>query len=396
MEKREKLWLKITIYAIGYGVYGPGIVIPLITAILSEFTDASLFATNMVLSGGASIFGLISALLTGVFVKYIDKRKLLLFGTTLFFLSGVSGIFATSMNYLIVIQSLCGFADGIMLVTVLTLIPELFSDEKERSSIFAMNFAFSSLFSMITIFMAGVLCTISWRLAFITDIVAVIPIFLVYKNIPATAKEEQVAKSDKPKEKINWNPLPVIIAISIYLIINSLAVIPYFMLDLYVSENLLGNSVLTGTLSTVVNLVALGFSVIFSKVYMKTKRIMPFVFSVILSLVFIFLFLTRSVPVVFICLALQGVMSTTVYLYYQCVIAQKTPSSKLGFYMGLYMVAQYLGPVIGPYLPNVVSGVVPSVDTLTKSYVYLGIVAGVIAVFYGIGALVKPKENIVQ
>lgn len=388
----NKRWLKIILCSIGFGAYGTGIVIPLITEILNEFPNASLFQQNMVLTGGASIFGLIAALLTGIFIKYVSKRKLLLLGTTLFFIGGVAGAFATGMGYLIVTQSLCGFAAGIMLTTVLALIPELFPDEKEQSGVFGLNYAFCSLFSMFTTMMAGILCTISWRLAFLTDIVAFIPIVLVWKFIPEIPVEHNATKEqakEKPKEKLKWNRKPTIIAIIMYLVINAIAVTPYFMLDLYVSENGLGNSVLTGALTMAVNITALVFSVMFAAVYMRTKRFLPAIFSFLLAAILILLFATKSIFMVFLCLGAQGIMSSLCYLYYQMAIAQNTPCSSLGFFMGLYIVDQYIGPFIGPYLPSSVQAVFPNVTTLTGSYLYLGILMAII----GAGYLIFGMKN---
>ena len=148
--------MKVALWTAGYGALSDSVIVPLLSAILEEFSDASETMRNLFVSGASAVMAMIFAMLTGVLMRHFSKRKLLILGTTLFAIGGIGGAFAHSMEFLLLTRMLDGMSDGIIMTTAASLVAQLFPDEKERSSFFSYNTVFSALFGMATASIAGV------------------------------------------------------------------------------------------------------------------------------------------------------------------------------------------------------------------------------------------------
>ena len=175
--------MKVALWTAGYGALSDSVIVPLLSAILEEFSDASETMRNLFVSGASAVMAMIFAMLTGVLMRHFSKRKLLILGTTLFAIGGIGGAFAHSMEFLLLTRMFDGMSDGIIMTTAASLVAQLFPDEKERSSFFSYNTVFSALFGMATASIAGVLCVKSWRLGFLANGLAFVPVILAILSL---------------------------------------------------------------------------------------------------------------------------------------------------------------------------------------------------------------------
>lgn len=369
-ESKQNFWLKVSLYACGYGAYSDGVVIPLMTAIATAFPNASTVQLNLFLSGGSAICALIGALLTGVLVRYVTKRTLLLCGTVSFLIGGVCGFWGQSIEFLIAMRMLDGLSDGILMTVVSALIPELFPDELDRSHTFGMHSVFATIFSLFSSTLAGILCLKGWRYGFLPNALSVCSVFLVLAFVPKTPLERKQAKTQicRPEKRLLRAEL---LSVLVFLLNSSLTTVAYYDLDYYIQENGFGNSAMTGAVSVAVNLAMMASGLFYRQIYAHLKRWIFPVTALCYTGVFLGLYFTRSVSVVVALMALSGLLASTICLSYQMYFAQNTPSNRMGFIMSLFVVTQYMGTFAAPFLPGAVQMLVPSVTTISGTYPYL-------------------------
>ncbi len=145
MKDKKNLMCKAAIVSCGYGIFSDSVIVPVITGIYEEFPSASMFLKNYVLTGGY-LFSLFASLAAGILMKKISKRKLMLFGSICFFIGGFGAVFTSSMEYLALMRTLDGLSDGILAATALSLITELYKDERERASMIGLYTGVSAAF----------------------------------------------------------------------------------------------------------------------------------------------------------------------------------------------------------------------------------------------------------
>ena len=78
--RSKKFFEKAALLCCGYGLMSDAVIVPLATSILREFPDTSEVLLNFIM-GGAFLFSLVSALITGRIIHRLNKKKVLLLGT---------------------------------------------------------------------------------------------------------------------------------------------------------------------------------------------------------------------------------------------------------------------------------------------------------------------------
>lgn len=234
--------------------------IPMVNAISVEFSNASAFLLNYVISGNA-ILALISGLVTGVLLRYIRRKPLLIGGTLVFAIGGIGGAFSTSLEFLAVMRSLDAISDGILTVTTAVMIVELWKSEKEQSFVFGMHSAFAGTFGCIVGIFAGYISVHSWRHVFYINGVTFISVILCILFVPDTKPPKYEHKEEGHLEewekRLVWKPLPFVGILGAMLVLGSLCYMIAMLLDLFIAEQGIGNSIITGYMSIIT--AAVGF-----------------------------------------------------------------------------------------------------------------------------------------
>ena len=258
---RTRDWLtKIALCSAGYGLFSDSVMIPMVNAIFVEFSNASAFLLNYVISGNA-ILALISGLVTGVLLRYIRRKPLLIGGTLVFAIGGIGGAFSTSLEFLAVMRSLDAISDGILTVTTAVMIVELWKSEKEQSFVFGMHSAFAGTFGCIVGIFAGYISVHSWRHVFYINGVTFISVILCILFVPDTKPPKYEHKEEGHLEewekRLVWKPLPFVGILGAMLVLGSLCYMIAMLLDLFIAEQGIGNSIITGYMSIIT--AAVGF-----------------------------------------------------------------------------------------------------------------------------------------
>ena len=385
---RAKILATIAICFAGYGAYSDSVVYPIITSILEEFPDTSVGCTNMFLTGASAIAAIFAAFLTGVLVKYIRKRTLIILGTTAFFVGGVAGFFARNMGFLIAMRALDGFSDGMLATASAVMITQIFQEEKERSRVFALYIVASLVLSIISGSLSGVLCTIGWRYSFLANSASFIPILLAVFFLPDTPLEPLVKRT---REKLRWKPAKPLGAIGMYLLLSALAFVCSICSSFYVSENAIGNSVLVGFSQSVGKIVCLVITLCFTPIYVRFKKFIPFFSCMSFTAIYLLLYFWPSAVMLFLAMAILNVGMSLIPTYFELKVSQNTPEARMGLMMGLYTISIYGANLLCPYVPTTLQAVMGS-STYTATYVPVAVIMGAISLFYLV-RLVSGREQ---
>ncbi len=394
-KKRDK-WVKIAIYMAGYGMFSDNVVIPLITKISEDFTDASLFSLNFVISG-CGVAAIIASIFTGILMKYFDKRNLIIAGTVIFSVGGIAGAFSPNITFLAVTRTIDAISDGILTTVTSTLIAQLWKSEKERSDIAGWYNAVSCIFGAFMSIAAGYLAVYSWRFSFLINGVSIIGTIFCILFIPK-GLSEPISRSraasipETIMDDIPYHPLKLILSLIAYMIISSLCYELSFLINLYVVEKNFGNTVISGYLSFLITAVAFLGCISMSPLYAKIKKLLPSFFSVVAGL-FMYLYAIANSPIIaMICGAVVGYMGGIIVVYYHWYIIQNTPRRYLNVYAGLESALIYLNGYLAVYIPSI-NTVLFHTQTISESLEYSSFGLIVIGILYFLIWVVSRQRN---
>ena len=152
--------------------------------------------TRLVLSMPA-LFTVISAPLAGAASDRFGRKKLLVAALILFAISGVSGYFAPSLEFLLIGRALLGVSVGITMTTSTALIADYYEGQ-DRAGMLGLQFAVMTAGAVVCLGLGGFLADIGWREPFLIYLfaAAILPVVVLVLYEP---KREPVAKQTGSK-----------------------------------------------------------------------------------------------------------------------------------------------------------------------------------------------------
>ncbi|MBR3301233.1 MAG: MFS transporter, partial [Firmicutes bacterium] len=171
--RSNKFLEKAALLCCGYGLMSDAVIVPLATSILREFPDTSEVLLNFIM-GGAFLFSLVSALITGRIIHRLNKKKVLLFGTLVYSIASFVSAFAPSAAFLAVTRAIDGLTDGMVGVAVVLAINEVYEDPQERNSMVGLHWTAVSAYGVALSLLSGFLCVYSWRASLFSNILSFI------------------------------------------------------------------------------------------------------------------------------------------------------------------------------------------------------------------------------
>lgn len=372
----------------GFGAYSDNVIIPLLNHIFTEYPNTSLFMQNYIITGSA-VASIVAALLASILMRYISKRTLLIWGTVMFIIGGVSGCFAHNMLFLALARTIDAASDGLLGAVAISLIVELFQEPLKRGKVIGWSNACSCIYGIIASFLAGIIALYHWRAAFLNNGVAIITLILIVRYIPQTEMR------DKPGEKIDSDivvsekkydkryKMDIVLDMVALLIMGSCGCQIYFLMDLYVAERGLGTSVLSGTMTSVITFTAVLTCVIFARVcHVMKKYSIVLMFGLSATSLLIFSLADSSVVLLVggIC---AGVGQGAANVYFTLHIGNIAPPKAVETAISLMTAMQYGYMFLGPYLPTIVRKIIGD-GSINSSFYYTGLAVA----FCGIGWMI--------
>lgn len=374
---KKGLLIKITILLAGYGMFSDVIVVPIVTAIFTEFPNSNTFIQNFVITGPALI-AIPTLLIAGKLAQYFSKKDLLMFSFIVYLIGGIGGAFVNSIELLAITRAISGAAVGLIGVLALSLIPEIYTDIAERGQVIGLYNAVSAVFGVIMSILSGVIAlTSGWRNSFFLNSLAFISLALIVFFLPRTPPEGKLIKQEEViqgNSNYSYKSIIAIIIAVFYYTAPTCAI--YYCIDIYVVEKALGTSALSGTITAGMTLGTFLTSLAFGIIYMKLRRLMPPVFFIVTGVCFIILTYTTSPLIVLIACILVGGFSALSASYYPMVISEIVPESKLSIIMSFYMITLNISFFLSTYVPIVIQRIF-RVESTADSLIYIGILLGI-------------------
>ncbi len=195
METKNKTMVKMGIYSCALLMMGAIAVASNLANIMAAFPDV---APTTIVSYMISIPCLIVipvTIITGKLMDKIAKKTLMIVGVLCWLIGGVMPFFLTSLSTILVMRCIIGVGVGMVQTLCAALVVENFDDEAERNQTMGNVAAFQMVGCVIFSLVAGNLGSISWNVAFLVHLIALVSlvgaIFLLPYKKPVSGSGEK-------------------------------------------------------------------------------------------------------------------------------------------------------------------------------------------------------------
>lgn len=292
--------LKPTIISISMTTVMAGAAIsPALGVIAEAFSEASSTTIKMMLTAPSIAiipFTFIASFLT----TKLPKKTIILLALCLFLIGGVGAQFMPTMGLMILFRLILGAGVGLLMPLSQSLIYDYFTGE-ERTQMMGYNSAFSNFSGIATMLVAGWLARFCWRYAFYVYAIGILVFILILLFLPKG--EIKKVKQNEEKSKLPISILGYALALgAIMLAYYSVAT----NIALYLKQSDLGGSVLAGIIVSLTTFGGMVTSLLLVQLVSILKKFLVPVMLLFMSIVFLLLAFTNSIPIVMLSVCFVG------------------------------------------------------------------------------------------
>ncbi len=385
-QQRKSLLCKLALISCGYGMFSDSVIVPILTNIYNEFPQSGIFLNNFVVTGGY-LFSLIAAVLTGIYINRVSKRKLLISAMICFIIGGVGGCLSSSMEFLALTRIIDGISDGMINVVAMSLISEIYTDEKERAQTIALHTGVGAGFGVLLSLFSGIIAqSYNWRYAFLLNFGSVLSLICIILAVPDTKREDNIEELPlKERLKRSFTKKTTGIYL-LHFVAAAWYCILFVFVDLYVHEKSFGASALSGIISSAGSITTFITGFCFAPIYIKIKDTVGTAGNIGLAITFLILCIVNTTPMAFVMFVLAAFFYTMLNSYYTFKISISVNEEDVGLCMGMMNSVYNLGCFLSSYIPYGVMALF-KVDTVSSSLGYLSAVPAAIGLILGIKVL---------
>ncbi len=189
----NNLLVKISILSISLlTVMASAAISPALAKIRQAFPSADITLIKLVLTL-PSLLIIPFSLLGGWLASRMKKKAILLIGLVIYFIGGVGGGLARSIEQLLIIRGLFGVGVGLIIPLSISLIAD-FYEKEERAKMMGLSGSVSHFGGVVFLLLSGWLACMSWRYAFGVYGLSALIMFTVFFWLP----EPQIRKTPGP------------------------------------------------------------------------------------------------------------------------------------------------------------------------------------------------------
>jgi MFS family permease len=155
---------------------------PALAKIKQAFPAADITLIKLILTL-PSLFIIPASLLSGVLVRRMKKKHVLLIGLVIYFIGGIGGGFSTTITQLLVIRALFGIGAGLIIPLSTSLIADFFEGDA-RTKMMGYSGSLSHFGGVVFLLISGWLACMSWRYAFYVYGLSVLTFLLILFCLP--------------------------------------------------------------------------------------------------------------------------------------------------------------------------------------------------------------------
>lgn len=318
-------------------------------------------AVNFFISGPYIVIMCVSFISPAIYSR-TNRKKALLTACVIFTVSALLFTRQVSIYGFIAVNLICGTASAYINVAAVTMIAELYVDERIRAKYMGYyNSAMAAAGSLFSV-AAGYLAHRSWVGAFNVYWTAALMTLMVALFIPSLPKTLFDQEKDKMENGTGIARLGSRFWIMLlnFIVLGITYFVPGFFLSLYIVEHGLGDVGYAGIALSVDTLGGAVFAFFFDRTYRKLGSFTSVVSDVLMSVVLLLLYLFPNRFLLIIIVTLMGgaYMTSIAYVYQE--VTEVVPSVCMTRAMGIVVGVQYIATFLATYITT---GLMKLLDT---------------------------------
>ncbi|HWR42094.1 MFS transporter [Sporomusa sp.] len=383
----NNFYLKMTIALMSFALMGDFVVIPAIGGIYSDLPNANPVLLDFILTGPMMV-AVLSSIMSGFLASYIRKKSLLIGSYILFILVTYGGALLVNIYYIVAMRALAGFATGMIAVTSLGLISEVFVKDAERSSMLGLFNGVMAGAGIILSFASGFLATNDWKNSFYLYLAGIPIVLMMIAYLPKTPPE---GKGESINKLVQFPFRHFgMVAVS-FLLFNALYDIVAYYIAIYLEEAQLGDASMAGVLSSLGTTGSLCACLLFSLIYLRFKDITPVFACLVMGVAYIVMSFPSNIWVIGIMCFLSGASYGLGISYFYMHASMIVEPAVISIAMGLMASCVYLGVYFSSHLLNMYKTVL-NVQIIAPTFLYIGITLIFLAILVFI-SITKSKVS---
>ncbi len=336
--------------------------------------------------------GIIFTPIYGILADKYGRKKVLIPSLIIFGIFGTAGFFVRDFNMLLIVRFLSGMGAASLGALNLTLIGDLFTEEK-RQKIVGYNNSALNFGTTIVPIIGGMLAKIHWNYVFLLPILAImLALWMMFAFDEPKSREKNSLSYFKGLINTLRN-----YRISIIFLTNLLLYIILFgslwtYIPFLIEKNFLSSSFINGLVLSSMSLAASIVSIFFGKI--SSKHSPGRLFAVSFLLVAIALVMVTIMPewyLLFIPMFLFGAGFGIILPNIQSLVIKLAPANQRGVIVSLNRTITLLGQFLGPVISGFIIFLYPYRDD--NLYILFYIFAGLAVLTLGISQLAFIKKN---
>lgn len=379
MSRKASVLLIITLMLSSISVMTDMVIVPIIGSWYEMFGD-QIFLVDFAVSGPVLLM-VCSALLTGKLMQIISKKKLLVGAMMLFCVSSILGAAIESILYIAIMRALVGFSYGVIMVSAMALISELFVDEKKRSIMLGLYNAGGAGIGAIIGVVSGFLATSSWQSVFIIYWISIPILVMMFFFIPLTPPEGTTDHDESFTENESIPLLSFAALCFSWIVFGIVYSIIFYQIALYIIENAIGDTSMVGIMASLGTVGSVIASLLFGFTYSKINRGTSTLIYLILAIAYFVLYLTQNVMTTAAASVFMGFTMGNAANYYVMRATTIVPPKKISKAISIVSASGSIGMFLSTYFSTFLQNFL-GVQTLTA---ILPVLAGIM----GVGTLLS-------
>ena len=338
-----------------------------------------------------SLFMVPPVVLMGFFTRYIDKKKLIVFGSALFAIGGLLPLVVSGFWPYVFCKCLVGLGTGIVISLPTTIVGFLFTGKKQATMSAVMN-AVSGGIAFCVSTLTGILAAKSLRMAnwvYLIMVVIVILELLFLPSFPPEKKDKHIARVDENGNKLSIGAWTVI-QLAFFFVWKIFAIAFIYMMAPSIER--MGGSVVQAGLTTSL---MTAFNLIWSFVWIILFRVFKnyiLLFGCIMSaLSMLMMAIGTSMPYMYAWAILCSCGMTMFYPWYYKTMGSMTPLVWVSTAVAFISVGSYLMQSLALYLFKFLVGVTGSDVKAIWVYVFALAILGIVSAIFA--TMDKARDN---
>lgn len=318
-------------------------------------------AVNFFISGPYIVIMCVSFISPAIYSR-TNRKKALLTACVIFTVSALLFTRQVTIYGFIAVNLICGTASAYINVAAVTMIAELYVDERIRAKYMGYyNSAMAAAGSLFSV-AAGYLAHRSWVGAFNvywTAALMTLMVALFIPSLPKTLFDQEKDKMENGTGIVRLGSRFWIMLLN-FIVLGITYFVPGFFLSLYIVEHGLGDVGYAGIALSVDTLGGAVFAFFFDRTYRKLGSFTSVVSDVLMSVVLLLLYLFPNRFLLIIIVTLMGgaYMTSIAYVYQE--VTEVVPSVCMTRAMGIVVGVQYIATFLATYITT---GLMKLLDT---------------------------------